>query len=30
LRSPEAKRDVWADLQAVMKQLGRSPPPAGR
>ena len=30
LRNPEAKREVWADLQAVMKQLGRSPPPAGR
>jgi uracil-DNA glycosylase len=30
LRSPEAKREVWADLQAVMKQLGRTPPPAGR
>jgi len=30
LRSPEAKREVWADLQAVMKQLGRTLPPAGR
>jgi DNA polymerase len=30
LRTPEAKRDVWADLQAVLKHLGRSPPPAGR
>jgi uracil-DNA glycosylase len=30
LRTPEAKREVWADLQAVMKQLGRTPPPAGR
>jgi len=30
LRNPEAKREVWADLQAVLKQLGRSPPPAGR
>ncbi|HMI83364.1 MAG TPA: uracil-DNA glycosylase family protein [Polyangiaceae bacterium] len=30
LRSPEAKRDVWADLQAVLKHLGRSPPPVGR
>jgi len=30
LRTPEAKREVWADLQAVLKQLGRTPPPAGR
>jgi DNA polymerase len=30
LRNPEAKRDVWADLQAVLKQLGRSAPTAGR
>jgi DNA polymerase len=30
LRNPEAKREVWADLQAVLKQLGRTPPPAGR
>jgi DNA polymerase len=30
LRNPEAKREVWADLQAVLKQLGRSPPTAGR
>jgi len=30
LRSPEAKREVWSDLQAVLKQLGRSPPPAAR
>jgi DNA polymerase len=30
LRNPEAKRDVWADLQAVLKHLGRSPPPAAR
>jgi uracil-DNA glycosylase len=29
LRNPEAKREVWADLQAVMKHLGRTPP-AGR
>jgi uracil-DNA glycosylase family 4 len=26
LRTPEAKRDVWADLQVVLKQLGRTPP----
>ncbi len=26
LRSPGAKRDVWNDLQAVLKQLGRTPP----
>lgn len=26
LRSPEKKRDVWADLQAVMKRLGLEPP----
>jgi DNA polymerase len=30
LRTPSAKREVWADLQAVLKQLGRSVPPAGR
>jgi len=30
LRNPAAKRDVWADLQAVLKQLGRPLPPAGR
>ena len=30
LRNPEAKREVWADLQAVLKQLGRTPPPTGR
>jgi len=30
LRNPAAKREVWDDLQAVMKQLGRSVPPAGR
>jgi uracil-DNA glycosylase family 4 len=28
LRNPLAKREVWADLQAVLKQLGRSAPPA--
>ena len=30
LRNPVSKREVWADLQAVLKQLGRSVPPAGR
>jgi uracil-DNA glycosylase len=30
LRTPSAKREVWADLQAVLKQLGRPVPPAGR
>ena len=30
LRTPEAKREVWADLQAVLKHLGRTPPTAGR
>jgi DNA polymerase len=27
LRMPAAKRDAWADLQLVLKQLGRTPPP---
>jgi len=27
LRTPTAKRDVWSDLQAVLRQMGRSPPP---
>jgi DNA polymerase len=26
LRNPAAKREVWMDLQAVLKHLGRSPP----
>jgi DNA polymerase len=26
LRTPEAKRDVWSDLQAVLKHLGRTLP----
>jgi DNA polymerase len=30
LRTPAAKREVWTDLQAVLKQLGRPLPPAGR
>jgi len=30
LRTPAAKREVWADLQTVLKQLGRPVPPAGR
>jgi DNA polymerase len=28
LRTPEAKRDVWTDLQAVLRQMGRAIPPA--
>lgn len=27
LRSPSAKHDAWADLQAVLKKLGKTPPP---
>ena len=27
LRNPPAKKDVWADLQEVLKRLGRTPPP---
>ena len=27
---PAAKREVWADLQEVIKQLGKPVPPAGR
>lgn len=27
LRSPSAKRDAWADLQAVLKKVGRTAPP---
>lgn len=30
LRTPSAKREVWTDLQAVLKQLGRPVPPSGR
>lgn len=26
LRNPAAKREVWDDLQAVLKQMGRTPP----
>ena len=26
LRNPAAKRDVWSDLQEVMKHLGKEPP----
>jgi DNA polymerase len=26
LRTPEAKREVWEDLQAVLRQMGRSAP----
>jgi len=29
LRNPAAKRDVWSDLQEVMKHLGKEPPRAG-
>lgn len=28
LRNPASKREVWADLQLVLKRLGRTPPPA--
>jgi uracil-DNA glycosylase len=28
LRSPDKKREAWADLQAVMRRLGKEPPPA--
>ena len=27
LRNPAAKREVWDDLQAVLRQMGRAPPP---
>jgi uracil-DNA glycosylase len=27
LHNPSAKREVWQDLQAVLKRLGRTPPP---
>lgn len=27
LRNPPSKREVWADLQTVLKRLGRTPPP---
>lgn len=27
LRAPTAKHQVWADLQSVLKRLGRTPPP---
>jgi DNA polymerase len=26
LRNPAAKREVWEDLQAVLRQMGRAPP----
>jgi DNA polymerase len=29
LRNPAAKREVWADLQLVLKHLGRSLPGKG-
>lgn len=28
LRNPPAKKEAWADLQAVLKRLGRTAPPA--
>lgn len=30
LRNPKAKREVWEDMQAVVKKLGREIPPASR
>lgn len=30
LRNPKAKHDAWADLQAVLKKLGRKAPPVGK
>jgi uracil-DNA glycosylase len=30
LRTPTAKREAWEDLQAVLKRLGRTPPPVKR
>ena len=30
LRTPEAKREVWEDLQAVLRQMGRSAPTRAR
>ncbi len=30
LRTPTAKREVWTDLQAVLKQIGRALPPNHR
>jgi DNA polymerase len=27
LRNPPCKKEVWSDLQAVLKHLGRTPPP---
>lgn len=29
LRNPAAKRDVWSDMQEVMKHLGKAAPPKG-
>ena len=29
LRNPPAKKDVWQDLQAVMREFGKTPPPKG-
>jgi len=30
LRTPAAKREVWEDLQEVLRKIGRTPPPARR
>ena len=30
LRNPSAKKEAWADLQAVLKKLGRTPPPRNK
>jgi len=30
LRNPAMKKEAWQDLQAVLKRLGRTPPPAKR
>jgi DNA polymerase len=30
LRTPTAKRDVWADLQEVLRHMGRAVPPPSR
>ncbi len=30
LHMPEAKKEAWADLKAVLKKLGRTPPPVKR
>lgn len=30
LRNPEAKRETWEDIKLLMREMGLSPPPAGR